>query len=152
METVTGPASGRCPVPIPDNPLRYVLSYLIEHDAGVLLVDPGWNPRTAGGADRRARPRARSRCRAVTAVLVTHVHPDHHGQSGAVREASGAWVGMHEREDAFLELRGDRGMMRDGMQMYLRWCGAPDSHLERADRRAGAPSGPARRRWSGPTG
>src|SRR5579859_2317395 len=31
------------PVPIPDNPLRYVLSYLIEHAAGFVLVDPGWN-------------------------------------------------------------------------------------------------------------
>jgi glyoxylase-like metal-dependent hydrolase (beta-lactamase superfamily II) len=117
------------PVPIPDNPLRYVLSYLIEHDAGFLLVDPGWNHPDSWRALTAGLAACEIPLAAVTGVLVTHVHPDHHGQSGVVREHSGAWVGMHPREDAFLELRGDRGMMRDGMQMYLRWCGAPDSHL-----------------------
>ena len=31
------------PVPIPNNPLRYVLVYLFELDNGVALVDAGWN-------------------------------------------------------------------------------------------------------------
>jgi glyoxylase-like metal-dependent hydrolase (beta-lactamase superfamily II) len=31
------------PVPIPDNPLRYVLSYVIEHASGFVLIDPGWD-------------------------------------------------------------------------------------------------------------
>ena len=43
---------------------------------------------------------------AVTAVLITHVHPDHHGLSAAVREQSGAWIGMHEREDALVGVLG----------------------------------------------
>jgi len=29
-------------------------------------------------------------------VLVTHVHPDHHGLSERLREASNAWVALHE--------------------------------------------------------
>jgi glyoxylase-like metal-dependent hydrolase (beta-lactamase superfamily II) len=117
------------PVPIPDNPLRYVLSYLIEHDAGFLLVDPGWNHPDSWRALGDGMAACEIPMTAVTGVLVTHVHPDHHGQSGVVREHSGAWIAMHPREDEFLELRGNRGMMRDGMAMYLRWCGAPDSHL-----------------------
>jgi glyoxylase-like metal-dependent hydrolase (beta-lactamase superfamily II) len=117
------------PVPIPDNPLRYVLSYLIEHDSGFALVDPGWNHPDSWRALHDGMAACEIPMAAVTAILITHVHPDHHGQSGRVRAESGAWVGMHPREDAFLELRGDRGMMRDGMEMYLRWCGAPDSHL-----------------------
>ena len=117
------------PVPIPDNPLRYVLSYLIEHDEGFVLVDPGWNHPDSWRALTEGLAACEIPMSAVTGILVTHVHPDHHGQSGVVREHSGAWVAMHPREDAFLELRGDRGLMRDGMEMYLRWCGAPDSHL-----------------------
>jgi len=35
-------------------------------------------------------------------VLVTHVHPDHHGLSGRVREASNAWVALHERDAAMV--------------------------------------------------
>ena len=31
------------PVPIPNNPLRYVLVYVLELDDGVALVDAGWN-------------------------------------------------------------------------------------------------------------
>jgi len=117
------------PVPIPDNPLRYVLSYLIEHDAGFVLVDPGWNHPDSWRALNDGMAACEVPMTAVTAILVTHVHPDHHGQSGQVREQSGAWIAMHPREDAFLEVRGDRGAMRDGMEFYLRWCGAPASHL-----------------------
>jgi glyoxylase-like metal-dependent hydrolase (beta-lactamase superfamily II) len=117
------------PVPIPDNPLRYVLSYLIEHDDGFVLVDPGWNHPDSWRALTEGMAACEIPMAAVTAILVTHVHPDHHGQSGKVREQSGAWIAMHPREDAFLEVRGDRGAMRDGMEFYLRWCGAPASHL-----------------------
>ena len=31
------------PVPIPDNPLGYTLVYLIETDAGPVLIDAGWH-------------------------------------------------------------------------------------------------------------
>jgi glyoxylase-like metal-dependent hydrolase (beta-lactamase superfamily II) len=118
------------PVPIIGNPLRYVLSYVIEHDAGFVMIDPGWSHPDSWQALTNGLGECEIPLSAVTAVLVTHVHPDHHGQSGKVREHSGAWVGMHPAEDAFLERRGNTMMMRDGMQFYLRWCGAPASHLE----------------------
>ena len=43
------------PVPIIDNPLRYVLSYLIEHDVR-LRHDRPWleSPRQLAGPDQRA--------------------------------------------------------------------------------------------------
>jgi glyoxylase-like metal-dependent hydrolase (beta-lactamase superfamily II) len=118
------------PVPIIGNPLRYVLSYLIEHDAGFLLVDPGWNHPDSWRALTGGMAQCEIPLNAVTAVLVTHVHPDHHGQSGQVRDATGAWIGMHPAEDAFLARAGNGGIRSDGMQAYLRWCGAPDSHLD----------------------
>ncbi len=37
---------------------------------------------------------------------------------------------MHPAEDEFLEVRGSNLLMRDNMAAYLRWCGAPPSHLE----------------------
>jgi glyoxylase-like metal-dependent hydrolase (beta-lactamase superfamily II) len=117
------------PVPIIGNPLRYVLSYLIEHDAGFVMVDPGWNHEDSW----RALTSGLSECGvpldAVTAIAVTHVHPDHHGLSARVRELSGAWVGMHPAEDSFLSRHADE-TMRTGMEQYLSWCGAPDSHLQ----------------------
>jgi glyoxylase-like metal-dependent hydrolase (beta-lactamase superfamily II) len=129
VEKVTG-GVWSVPVPIIGNPLRYVLTYLIEHDAGFVMVDPGWNHPDSWRALTAGMGECEIPMNAVTAVVVTHMHPDHHGLSGQVREVSGAWIGMHAAEDAFLEMQGDRGLMRDGMAKYLRWCGAPASHLE----------------------
>jgi glyoxylase-like metal-dependent hydrolase (beta-lactamase superfamily II) len=129
VERVTG-GVWSVPVPIIGNPLRYVLSYLIEHDSGFVMVDPGWNHADSWQALTTGLAECEIPLSAVTAVLITHVHPDHHGQSGKVRELSGAWVGMHPAEDAFLEMQGNRGMMNDGMAAYLHWCGAPTAHLD----------------------
>jgi glyoxylase-like metal-dependent hydrolase (beta-lactamase superfamily II) len=129
VEKVTG-GVWSIPVPIIGNPLRYVLTYLIEHEAGFVMVDPGWNHPDSWRALTAGMGECEIPMNAVTAVVVTHMHPDHHGLSGQVREVSGAWIGMHAAEDAFLEMQGNRGLMRDGMAMYLRWCGAPASHLE----------------------
>ena len=118
------------PVPIIGNPLRYVLSYLIEHDAGFVMIDPGWNHPDSWQALTTGLEECEIPPGAVTGVLVTHVHPDHHGLSGKVAALTGAWVGMHPAEDQFLALRGSNLMTRDGMEAFLRWCGAPASHLE----------------------
>jgi glyoxylase-like metal-dependent hydrolase (beta-lactamase superfamily II) len=117
------------PVPIIGNPLRYVLSYLIEHDAGFVMVDPGWNHPESWRTLTSGLAECGIPVDAITGILVTHVHPDHHGLSARVRELSGAWVGMHPAEDAFLDVRGGDAM-RNGMEYYLRWCGAPVTHLD----------------------
>ena len=41
----------------------------------------------------------------VRAVLVTHIHPDHYGLAGRVREESGAWIGLHPDDAEMLEAR-----------------------------------------------
>lgn len=133
------------PVPIPDNPLRYVLSYLIEHSSGFALVDPGWDAPASWQALTEGLAGCGVPLSAVTAVLITHVHPDHHGLSGAVREASGAWIGMHEHEDAQLAAFG-RPDRRAATAGYLRWCGAPEEHVGQmtGDARRGAAAAMAR--------
>jgi glyoxylase-like metal-dependent hydrolase (beta-lactamase superfamily II) len=120
------------PVPIPDSPLRYVLCYLIEHKSGVVMVDPGWNHPDSWQALVSGLAACEIPMSAVTAVVITHVHPDHHGLSGAVREASGAWVGMHEHEDQLVTRINEdlSGSARETQwEQYQRWCGAPDAHI-----------------------
>jgi glyoxylase-like metal-dependent hydrolase (beta-lactamase superfamily II) len=129
VEQVTG-GVWSVPVPMPRNPLRYVISYLLEHDAGFVMIDPGWNAPESLQALTEGLAQCQIPADSVSAILITHVHPDHHGLSGAMQRLSGAWIGMHEKEDAFLAMHRERDVMRDGMSMYLRWCGAPRSHLE----------------------
>jgi glyoxylase-like metal-dependent hydrolase (beta-lactamase superfamily II) len=118
------------PVPIPDNPLRYVLSYLIEHPSGFVMVDTGWDHPDSWAALVAGLKTCDIPMSAVTAVLVTHVHPDHHGLSAAVREQSGAWIGMHEREDALLTRMAFATDEQQHWSTFLRWCGAPAGHIE----------------------
>jgi glyoxylase-like metal-dependent hydrolase (beta-lactamase superfamily II) len=129
------------PVPIPDSPLRYVLSYLIEHDAGFLMVDTGWNHPESWRVLQAGLAECEIPMTAITAVIITHVHPDHHGLSEAVREQSGAWIGMHEREADFLTANINRlGMSVKKMSGYLDWTGAPPDHLsDMTERRANRP-------------
>lgn len=90
-------------VPFPDNPLGYTLVYLIESDRGPVLVDAGWDDDESWNALVEGFRTAGSDVAECYGVLVTHVHPDHHGLSGRVRNASDAWVAMHERDAVTVE-------------------------------------------------
>jgi glyoxylase-like metal-dependent hydrolase (beta-lactamase superfamily II) len=137
------------PVPIPDSPLRYVLSYLIEHDSGFLMVDTGWNHPESWRVLQAGLAECEIPMTAITAVVITHVHPDHHGLSAKVAAESGAWIGMHEREADFLTVNINRvGMAVNRMGGYLDWTGAPPDHLaqmsERRENRPGPMAMPDR--------
>lgn len=119
------------PVPIPNNPLRYVLVYALELDGGgVALVDAGWNTDDAWTSLSEGLDAAGGSTSDVRAVLVTHIHPDHYGLAGRVREASGAWIGLHPDDAVMLESRyGDTDQLLDDMAHLLVDSGVPDDKL-----------------------
>jgi glyoxylase-like metal-dependent hydrolase (beta-lactamase superfamily II) len=115
------------PVPIPQSPLRYTLSYLFASDAGIVVVDPGWDTDTAWAALTNGLAAAGATVSDVTGVVVTHVHPDHHGLSTRIRNASGAWVAMHPADRDTLTARtwnAAAGPAAD--RAWFRSCGVPD--------------------------
>jgi len=119
------------PVPIPDNPLRYVLVYALElAGGGVALVDAGWNTEEAWTALTDGLALAGGSIADVSAVMVTHIHPDHYGLAGRVREASGAWIGLHPADARMLEARyGDTDELVANMSHFLSHSGVPDEKL-----------------------
>jgi len=123
------------PVPIPDNPLRYTLSYLVPGDGGLVVVDPGWDSDEGWAALTEGLAAAGAGTGDVVGVVATHVHPDHHGLTARLRAESGAWVAMHPAEAETLPARvaeADRAR-RDGRSRGVAgaggWlkqvCGAP---------------------------
>lgn len=115
------------PVPIPNNPLRYVLVHLLELDDGVAAVDTGWNTEAAWGALVEGLAVAGYAVGDVRAALITHIHPDHYGLAGRLRDASGAWVALHPADAELLPGRYGEGVSTVVAQMrgLLAECGVP---------------------------
>lgn len=117
------------PVPIPDNPLRYTLCYLIPGDDGLVVVDPGWDSPEGWAALEGGLAQAGATPSDVVGIVATHVHPDHHGLSGGLAGLSGAWIGMHPKEAETLPARGSRGNHSDTMAGWLCGCGASEQEV-----------------------
>jgi glyoxylase-like metal-dependent hydrolase (beta-lactamase superfamily II) len=114
------------PVTIPDSPLRYTLAYLLLADSGAVVVDPGWETDTGWADLRRGLQSAGLTPDQVTGIVVTHVHLDHHGLSGRLREESGAWIAMHTEEVQNLPVRiGEAVGGADGARDWLVRSGVP---------------------------
>jgi len=117
------------PVPIPFSPLRYTLCYAFTGDAGAVIVDPGWDSTDGRRALAAGLTAAGATLRDVAGVVVTHVHPDHHGLSNWVREESGAWIAMHSAEAETLPARIVRGRKPGSDPDWLRGHGVPEEDV-----------------------
>ena len=90
------------PVPIPDNPLRYVSVYVFGTGEGVVLIDSGWDTEESWQSLQDGLRSIGAGIADVRGVLVTHMHFDHIGLAGRVRRASGAWIALHPADHAVL--------------------------------------------------
>jgi glyoxylase-like metal-dependent hydrolase (beta-lactamase superfamily II) len=118
------------PVPIPNNPLRYVLVYAFETDRGPYLVDSGWNTDDSYNILVEGLEQAGFVIGDVLGVMVTHIHPDHYGLAGRIREASGAWVGLHPADASLIQSRYEQpDDLLDRMGAMLRRDGVPTDEI-----------------------
>src|SRR5438094_7757090 len=118
------------PVPIPSNSLRYVFVYVFETDAGPYIVDTGWNTDAAWEALSDGLTQVGTDVKSVQGVLVTHIHPDHYGLAGRVREASGAWVALHPADAALIHDRYEEPTdLLTRVATMLRRVGAPEEEV-----------------------
>src|SRR6266480_2085166 len=124
------------PVPIPNNPLRYVLVYAFETDRGIYIVDAGWNTDDAFDTLAAGLTMVGASVADVRGVMVTHIHPDHYGLAGRVRETSGAWVGLHPADAALIPDRYDHPdeLLARVAATLKRWGAPPDVLLEDGDK------------------
>jgi glyoxylase-like metal-dependent hydrolase (beta-lactamase superfamily II) len=128
-------------VPIPDNPLGHTLVHVVDTDRGPVLIDTGWDDPSAWSALTSGLDTLGISLPSLHGVVLTHHHPDHHGLSGKVREASGAWIAMHAADIHIVRRTRSVGseVWIDYLTDRLTAVGAPEEHLAplRAARAAG---------------
>jgi glyoxylase-like metal-dependent hydrolase (beta-lactamase superfamily II) len=118
------------PVPLPNNSLRYVFVYVFESARGVYLVDAGWNTDDAYQALEAGLAHAGYAMSDVQGVMVTHIHPDHYGLAGRIREASGAWISLHPADARLIQDRYVQPAdLLERMGAMLRRNGAPAEEI-----------------------
>lgn len=118
-------------VPIPDNPLGHTLVYVVDTDRGPVLVDTGWDDPASWSVLAEGLTACGTSVAEIQGVVITHHHPDHHGLSGRVREASGAWIAMHAADAAIVRRTRETrpGRWFSYMAAKLVAAGAPEEHV-----------------------
>lgn len=118
-------------VPIPDNPLGHTLVHVLDTDRGPVLVDTGWDDPESWDTLVAGLAALGTAVTDIHGVVITHHHPDHHGLSGQVREASGAWIAMHaaDTEVVVRTRASEPGVWFDYMSAKLAAAGAPEEHI-----------------------
>ncbi|NUR02659.1 MAG: MBL fold metallo-hydrolase [Streptomyces sp.] len=118
-------------VPIPDNPLGHTLVYVVDTDRGPVMIDTGWDDPASWDTLAEGLTACGTAVGEVHGVVITHHHPDHHGLSGRVREASGAWIAMHAADTAIVRRTRDTrpGRWFAYMTAKLIAAGAPEEHV-----------------------
>ncbi len=111
-------------VPIPNNPIGYVLPYLFEVPGGCAIIDPGWNADECEASLRSQMGALGLGFGDVKEIIVTHVHPDHFGLAGKVRDASGAPITVHESDVEQLSWRAK--INSDEVEAWFRAYGLPE--------------------------
>jgi glyoxylase-like metal-dependent hydrolase (beta-lactamase superfamily II) len=118
------------PVPLPI-PLRYVFVYAFETGKGPFLVDAGWNTDDAFDALSAGLRQGGFEMADVQGVMVTHIHPDHYGLAGRVREASGAWISLHPADARLIQDRYiEPADLLERVSGMLRRMGAPPDEVK----------------------
>ena len=95
----------KMPIPVEESSLTHVNIYLIQGERGYLLVDSGWNTSQSFDTLQRNLAEIGADIKEISQILVTHVHPDHYGMAGRIRQLSGASLMLHEIERGFIEPR-----------------------------------------------
>lgn len=125
----------RLPLPLHDSPLGHVNAYLIRSGEGCVLVDCGWDTADSLRALEGHLRALGMRFGDIRDIVVTHIHPDHYGLAGRLREIANANLRFHRVEELAVESRyANADELLGEMREWLRLNGAPSSDLDRLSR------------------
>jgi glyoxylase-like metal-dependent hydrolase (beta-lactamase superfamily II) len=125
MQIVSG--IHRIPIPIPDNPLQNINCYLIKGSDGWWMIDPGWYTVDAFNVLLKGLIELGLTPKDISSIIVTHIHPDHFGLAGRIKQVSPQTrLLMHQWEACMIESRYAKvTALKDKMTLMLHSHGVP---------------------------
>lgn len=122
------PRIWRVPVPLPDNPLRYLNSYFILGEDKTTIVDVGFNhPACERALDEALR--ALGRDWESVEIVLTHSHPDHTGNLDRIWRR---WMRIYANMHSFQEVQNLLNMEASTFNPLLSHLVHPDDYDERS--------------------
>ncbi|MBN9494691.1 MBL fold metallo-hydrolase [bacterium] len=107
--------------------LPYVLPYMIKRGGDTVLVDCGWNTDNAYQALEAGMQEHGSHPTEIQKLIITHVHPDHYGMAGRLKQIASCDVVLHEKD---AEVITDRYLapkqLTDNMSGFMSLNGVPE--------------------------
>ena len=99
------PGIFRLVLPLPYPALDHINSYLVRGDSECLLIDTGWNTKEAFDSLQEQLAEIGVDFEDISQIIMTHVHPDHYGLAGRLKQLSQATIALHYLEKDFIESR-----------------------------------------------
>ncbi len=131
------PGIERLKIPLPSAKLLlgYVNVYLVKGNDGYLLIDTGWGTVEAFDSLEKQLAERGIDFKDISQIVSTHIHPDHYGLSGKLKQLSGAKVILHRLETNMVD---DRYVNVDTLlQNLAKWLhsnGVPDEVLSKLEK------------------
>jgi glyoxylase-like metal-dependent hydrolase (beta-lactamase superfamily II) len=144
-----GPSVYRLPLPLPNDALRAVNVYAIDHGDSITLIDGGWAVGTTTESLRRALAEIGHEFADISSILVTHVHRDHYSNAIELRRAWGTTVALGRDESPTLKVIQDLYAGRQKSLNPPRLCAAGAPELARVIARR-LPAGRGADTWEDP--
>ncbi len=117
------------PVPL-DLPIRFTYAYLINVAAGAVLIDPGASGPEAEAALDAGFAAAGVPLDALRGIVVTHYHFDHWEGADDLAARTGAWIGIGEHEQQWIDRLDSDQLHADAAAVRFRAHGAPADRAE----------------------
>jgi len=99
------PGIHRLQLPIPFGSLGHINPYLIQLEGGYLLIDTGWNTEEVFNSLKEQLAEIGISLEDIKQILITHIHRDHYGLVGKLKQLSQAEITTHYADKELIESR-----------------------------------------------
>jgi len=104
-EIIPGVYQIKTPLPSKDILFGYVNAYAVRGESRYLLIDTGLNTEEAFNSLEKQLADIDIGTEDISQIVVTHIHPDHYGLAGRLKQISGAKIATHHLEKKLIDSR-----------------------------------------------